>query len=102
MRKCASTRNTNPQTPKTQSVDGMRRNSEYTVSWHDGVCALCARIPGREKNSGRRRNKKNMKDTTNIRIDIELKQLFESTKDLHHKSIGGGRNRNPYYFDRIE
>jgi len=54
MRICASTRITNPQTPKTQtlSVDGMRRNSEYTVSWHDGVCALCARIPGREKNSG--------------------------------------------------
>ena len=29
-----------------------------------------------------------MKDTTNIRIERELKQLFESTRDLHHKSIG--------------
>jgi hypothetical protein len=42
----------------------------------------------RKKQWYRRRNKKNMKDTTNIRIDRELKQLFESTKDLHHKSIG--------------
>gem|GEM_PF-5256027 len=47
-------RNTNPQTPKTQtiSVDGMRRNSEYTVSWHDGVCVLLRTHSGKKKNSG--------------------------------------------------
>jgi hypothetical protein len=33
-------------------------------------------------------NKGNMKETTNIKIDRELKQLFESNRDLHHKSIG--------------
>ena len=29
-----------------------------------------------------------MKETTNIKIDADLKRLFESTKEIHHKFLG--------------
>ncbi len=79
--------------------DVVRMSTEYTVLRCNIVC-VHMRTHGKKKNTDGIQGRKldftklesgmegEMKETTNIKIDVDLKRQFESAKEFHHKFIG--------------